>query len=316
MIYLCYCLIDVLFVLSQYKWYNPNVGKTGEDVPDLKKAWEYYEHHTLARYEVNESDKHRFKRADPGDTTKPTNLYPVITLPMKELNDWGIGVGLYFTELRAMMIFLFCAGFISLFNVIYFGGHEYRYYNDNGSEYTNTKGALKKAAMFLLNGSAACMEFEWVACEDGWCNTAMMQGKYEAITTTVMVNGQPTTLVQKNACNGDLFKLGMINYGAVMFLIIASLLFFYYIGLRSTMLDEDNLTASDYSVVVKKCVYFYARYDSIEFISQSCLRLCLCCILYSLVLRKTPTILINGMTSLPKIIRLLQHALFVSIMLH
>jgi hypothetical protein len=107
----------------------------------------------------------------------------------------------------------------------------------------------------LISGSAVCDEWEYVACEDGWCDTSMMIGRYNATTTTVNVNGISTTLVARRACDGGLFKIGMTNYASVMFLIFASLLYLFYIGKRTTMLDEDNVTASDYSVVVKKCVF-------------------------------------------------------------
>jgi len=227
--------------LIHFRWYNPNAGKTGDDIPDLRKAWAYYEHVSLARYNVDPGDHTRFDRADPGERKRQTELYPVIALPMKQLNDWGIGIGLYFSELRSMMYILFCAGFISLSNILFFSGGDYR---------SSSKG--EKAISYLISGSAVCNEMTWVACEDGWCNTSKMIGKYFSNTTTVNLNGVATTLVLRRGCDGALFNIGMTNYAAVMFLIVASLLYFYYIGKRSTMLDEDNVTASDYSVLVKK----------------------------------------------------------------
>jgi hypothetical protein len=224
----------------------------------LRKAWAYYEHVTLARYHVNDGDRNRFDRADPGEMEKPTELYPYFRLPMKQLNDWGIGVGLYFTELRAMMIILFCAGLISLSNILYFSGVNLSFQKEkyrHDMTYTDLS--------YLITGSAVCNEWHWVACEPGWCDVTTINKKNQDrvkegkepkwnITTVSVLNEGDITLVKRRACDGAIYKIGMTNYAAVLFLIFASLLFLYYIGKRTMMLDEDNVTASDYSIVVKK----------------------------------------------------------------
>ena len=144
-----------------------------------------------------------------------------------------------------MMFILFCAGFISLSNILFFQGNKYR----NAS-----KG--KKAMSYLISGSAVCDEWEWVACENGWCNSTNMKDKFKLNTIKfVTVQGINTTLVKRRACDGAIYSVGMTNYAAVLFLIFASLVFFFYMGKRTTMLDEDNVTASDYSIVVKKWVF-------------------------------------------------------------
>jgi hypothetical protein len=43
-------------------------------------------------------------RAEPGEREYPTKLYQPIFTPHKQLGDFGLGIGLYFSTLRATMV--------------------------------------------------------------------------------------------------------------------------------------------------------------------------------------------------------------------
>jgi hypothetical protein len=97
--------------------------------PEIAKAWAYYEHVALARYVVPEEyrdgtlrreklrtrslpyrifrqlcckGRKKYTRAEPGEPHIPTVLYPPWLTPHAQLGDWGLGIGLYFSTLRAI----------------------------------------------------------------------------------------------------------------------------------------------------------------------------------------------------------------------
>lgn len=83
--------------LSQFRWYyNPTEDDGG---PSLDAAWAYFEHITLARYIVPTSrgrtsvTRDAIKKAESGETEKPTRLYSVWGTPEKDLGDFGLGIG-------------------------------------------------------------------------------------------------------------------------------------------------------------------------------------------------------------------------------
>ena len=83
--------------LSQFRWYyNPSLDHDG---PSLDAAWAYFEHVTLARYVVPSSrsrssvTRDALKKAESGETEKPTRLYSVWGTPEKDLGDFGLGIG-------------------------------------------------------------------------------------------------------------------------------------------------------------------------------------------------------------------------------
>ena len=148
-----------LYLSRNYKWYNPHLGvvtttpaaaaaaaqtvdgtsnddNNNDDTsqqaqspqpppPSLDKAWAFFEHVTLARYEVvasrNLQEKQKsqqqlqkftttqrivrtfvrgdrkFYIADRGERKVRTKLYPVLTTPLKQMADFGLGYGVYFS---------------------------------------------------------------------------------------------------------------------------------------------------------------------------------------------------------------------------
>jgi len=87
-----------------------------------------------------------------------------------------------------------------------------------------------------------------VACldctEDQFGNTAEEQQRIGFTT-----NG--TVLVQRNDCEGGRLPQGVVNLAALGFLTVIFLLLSIYLGAREVRFDEDKVTSTDYSILVK-----------------------------------------------------------------
>lgn len=153
-----------------------------------------------------------------------------------QLGDFGLGFGLYFSTLRAIGYILFVAGLISTFNIYFFASVNYR-----NEELSNP----------LLIGSAICTRTEWVPCLDCDCGDDT-QGWKRTNRCTVTEDGG-LTLVLKNQCleqPGFMWKLGLINYGAMVFMLLAILALGAYLKDQAAKFDEDEQTAQDYSIQI------------------------------------------------------------------
>lgn len=118
-------------------------ARTSTSKPNLKKAWAYFEHVALDRYIVQEKETttkknvcHRMvrkfqkadkklDRAEPGENDFKTRLYSPIYTPHKQLGDFGLGIGLYFSTLRAIALITFLLGLVSVYNINYFASDSY-----------------------------------------------------------------------------------------------------------------------------------------------------------------------------------------------
>lgn len=203
------------------------------------QAWAYYEHITLARYFSDATGNDRKKtRAEPGEMERETELYNPFTTPESDLNAWGIGVGLYFSTLRVVAVILIVAGLINIPSILYYAGPEY-------------SGGQNGVSSFSLIGSAVCTQLEWVVCadcpEDEWNDSPEEQNRYG----TTSVDGSPIILVLRNACVGAQLSQGMVNLATLFFLIICFGLLACFQRAREVRFDEDKLSATDYSLVVK-----------------------------------------------------------------
>ena len=117
---------------------------TQRQFPSLERAWAYFEHVALPRYVVKPKPdaprKHllvRFVRkcflkadkqldkAEPGENHLPTKLYSPIFTPLKQMGDFGLGIGLYFSTLRAITVLTFLAGCLNIVNFQYFASSQY-----------------------------------------------------------------------------------------------------------------------------------------------------------------------------------------------
>jgi hypothetical protein len=124
--------------------------------PTLEKAWAYFDHVALSRYVIPPSTKHpnekkkclitriirkvcckankKLERAEPGERLRPTALYQPIFTPHNQLGDFGLGIGLYFSTLRAITVITLLATLLNIPNFIYYASSEYtpgiHYYKD------------------------------------------------------------------------------------------------------------------------------------------------------------------------------------------
>ena len=191
-----------------------------------------FEHVSLPRHVVD-PDNQRFDSAEPGEKHLPTKLYNPCCTPHRQLGDWGIGFGLYFTALRALGILTFVAGLISLPNIIYFGGDDYSDGQDD--------------VRFVIRGSAICTNESWVPCPSCTLND-FPDGR---VGTGVNQNtGENTTFALRNFCDGATIEQGFVNL-AVLVVIVLGLLAMNITAKRMEIrFDEDEQTAQDYTVVV------------------------------------------------------------------
>ena len=248
----------------QMSWYYPN--KRDDSAPRLEDGWAFYEHVTLARYFQRDSKSDPVERAEPGEKIKRTDLY---TLFMKgfSMNDFGIGVALYFNTMIVMAFALLVAGLLSLPNMLYYASDDY-----NGEESSSLQNK-DDTRFFTVPFSANCENFIWAECESSeYCPLdRLAENDIEYMTN----NGDSITLVKKNNCDGGdgpTFQQGMINFGALMMVMVITVLFNIYQSKKQVVYDEDKVTASDYSIIVKnpptdaydpdEWEAFFSKYDS------------------------------------------------------
>jgi hypothetical protein len=90
-------------------------------------------------------------RALPGESTKKTTLFHPFLTPASALNEWGIGVDLYFSTLRVVAAVFAVMALINAPTVFWYAG-EGKKEMDNDS--------------LTLQGSAICAEKQWSVCLD------------------------------------------------------------------------------------------------------------------------------------------------------
>lgn len=218
--------------LSKKSWYFPQ--KDDPDAPSLRKAWTFYEYVTLPRYLVEESGFNgRPKRAEPGDLRKESELYNPFKPLFSSFLEWGIGIGLYFETALILSALLFIAGLINLAPIVFYESEQYWNFGDEEVEKVN----------FLLKGSMACSNTEWVVCED--CCETMGLSSSRIVNTTTGV-----CLAKRNLCdidNGQAFY----NLATLLFVFVSLALISTYLQKKEIILDEGHISATDYSIEVK-----------------------------------------------------------------
>ena len=231
---------------------------TERQFPSLERAWAYFEHVALPRYVVQDKPNapkknilvrivrkcfckanKQLDKAEPGENHLPTKLYSPIFTPLKQMGDFGLGIGLYFSTLRAITVLTLLAGLINIPNFQYF----------SGSSYSLGQPGLEP---ITLKGSAICTNKVWVPCPD--CNVTDWGGDQDklATKTTPDVFGNNVILMfaLRNDCEGATFQQGMVNYGTLMFVLVGILVMNVYQKHMEIKYDEDEQTAQDYSIVI------------------------------------------------------------------
>ncbi|KAL3827557.1 hypothetical protein ACHAXA_002054 [Cyclostephanos tholiformis] len=179
-----------------------------------------------------------FDRAEPGECTMPTKLYSPFFTPLSQLGDFGIGIGLYFSYLRAVAFIALIAGCINLPNILYYASDEYS--------------KCQPGVQFLLKGSAICTEQVWVPCPRCSVDEFAFSRSRIAGTTTVTSDGELQTLVfaLKNACDGATVQVGIINMASLGFILLAMVALSLYQRRKQIAFDEQEQTAQDYSIEI------------------------------------------------------------------
>jgi hypothetical protein len=210
--------------LAKYTWYNPS--QQFKNAPSLKKAYAYYEHITLPRHFTGElHSDHVMRRAEPGESTEPTELYPPTT-PSSSLIEWGIGVDLYFSTVRFMSWILLVAGFLHLPVARYYASDDY---SPEGNDLEH-----------VIRGTAVCTSGEWVACQNAQaCNAKDWDGT-SAARARYAQDADGNILVFRNTCDGGNFAHAFVNWVCLIFLIVAVALVSLYLRAREVRFDEDK----------------------------------------------------------------------------
>lgn len=222
--------------LMKYKWYFPRRDIKG--APSLSTAYAYYEHITLPRHFAGgeQTAEHVLRRAEPGES-QSTDLYNPLKTPSSSFIEWGIGVDLYFSSVRIMSMILLLAGLLNIYSIYYYGSTEY---SPNGKNSLST---------FSLVGTAICTTGDWVVCAEG-CTQEGYSSEGEDDRFGIADDG--TVLVVRNGCDdGSFLQNGMVNWITLLFLGILMALVSLYLKAREVRFDEDKLTSTDYSVIVK-----------------------------------------------------------------
>lgn len=165
---------------------------------------------------------HVQRRADPGESEAPTELYSMFTTPASAFIEWGVGMDLYFSTLRMMSLVLLVAGLINLPNILFYKSSSYSPQGRTGISWT-------------LDTSAVCASGEWVVC-DG-CPPDIYKGE-DADRVRISLNND--ILVLRNACNGGQLPQGMLNWATGIFLLLMVSLISLYLHAREVRADEDK----------------------------------------------------------------------------
>ena len=199
---------------------------------NLDSAWAYFEHIALPRRIVAVDGGLDMVKAQPGDTDKLTELYPVWSTPETELGEFGIGVGAYFLTMRYLTLMCILVSLFYLPTILYYAGSDY---DDTEYDYSS----------FAVRGSAICLNTRWVPCDD--CSDANFES--DRIASFTLTN-TTYTFAKKNLCEGGTIGLGL-NHIIVLLFVVSSI---YVMGIfnekAEDRLDEANLTTSDYSIKI------------------------------------------------------------------
>uniref|UniRef100_A0A7S3QJ10 CSC1/OSCA1-like cytosolic domain-containing protein n=1 Tax=Chaetoceros debilis TaxID=122233 RepID=A0A7S3QJ10_9STRA len=267
----CCCISDC---------YNPSHREqdeeedTSKSEPSLDKAWEYFEHQTLPRClagGLSDSILGKYDRAEIGEHTKKTMLYPVWSTPMEDMADFGIGVGLYFSTLRFLAILSLFAACINIPNMFYFASEDYDA-GRNGNqldpciawpEWVASScavgvGIREKAKSWLLLGTAVCSNTQWEMClrdcgEEYWKGESWQSfpGTTDRLATGSM-DDLNITFLKRNICNiEETSKMyGPLIFSTVIIVMTAIYYWIYSQKKRIELFDNAEHSSTDYTIEI------------------------------------------------------------------
>jgi len=226
-----------------------------EPPPRLEKAWAHFEHSVLPRYMVNLEKKkpknfffwlisinsQQFDVAEPGEDSRPTRMYSPLFTPLKQMGDFGVGIGLYFSTLRSLAFMALIAGCINIPNMRFYGSSAYA--SGNSGNFT----------FRLPQMSAQCNDTSFVPCPS--CNNRdnfKKPPEWYRVANVTREDGSEVFFALKNQCNFDrIFRVGMFTWGTMIFLLLYILYINSYSERMEINFDEDEQTAQDYSLIVE-----------------------------------------------------------------
>lgn len=256
--------------LSKYSWYNPHVNDEKESIntvvngqvevlevtpASLDSAWAYFEHYSLPRHLLPQSDttqavlndskrwsgfvkrnekRDTLLRAKYGERDEPTRLYNFITTPESEFADFGIGLAVYFWTVRMLALIMLIAGFINLPTMIFFSSTDY---SEQGQSNVSSIGIV---------GSAICTEQVWKACptctRNDWSDFPTAYQRFASAGSL--------TFILRNECRIRLSE-GIVALVSLLFVCISIYIMGRVSRRREVEYDEQLQTTSDYSVAVE-----------------------------------------------------------------
>ena len=188
---------------------------------------------TLPRYLGRTAD-HVFRLAEPGESATKTALFRPMTMPGSCFIEFGVGIDQYFQTCAALCIMFFICACINIPSMLYYAS----------SSYSGEGG--KAHLPWALQASAICTNKTWVVCND--CTEEEWSWAEEAGTFARAQDG--TVLVERNACGGAMIFDGLIDFFTFVFVVLFLSAPSYYLYVREARMDEDVLTADDYSLLV------------------------------------------------------------------
>jgi hypothetical protein len=244
------------------------------------------------------------ERAQPGVKKHQTRLYDPISTPHIQLGDFGMGFGLYFSTLRAIGYLSLLSALMSLYSFYYYASDKYYFHHLSNP---------------LLRGSAICTKQEFVACIDcrcddrnqvddtqAWwraperCKTPVRSWRddlfwynetffpdFDSPLPTLeddLIPFASLTFALKNRCleePGILLKLGLNNFGLMIFLFLSMFALGTYLEDQAVKFDEDEQTAQDYSIIISNPPpkatdpeiwkrYFEENFDGVKVAAITC----------------------------------------------
>jgi hypothetical protein len=200
-------IIDNIFA-----YFDPN--KEGdEEKPSLKKSLEFYKAQTLPRRVLNEDNEYNL--LEPGDDAEGAEAYPVLTTSLKDLGDFGLGIGLYFSTLIGLAGLFFLCGIIQAWTIHYYSSDDYSH-------------GQQDDLPFLLKGSAICHSTE----------------------TVCVWNGSSCDYKPRNNCPLDIGQASADFTMVIVLFVFLAFLGFTQDAMAERM-DVSEQTAQDYSIIVE-----------------------------------------------------------------
>jgi len=190
----------------------------------------------------------QLKRAEPGERELPTALYEPLFTPHKQLGDFGLGLGLYFSTLRAITVLMLVAGLLNIPNFLYFNSPDYQADVSNFDSFRNDTIGNR-----MLLGSAVCTDVSWVVCPDcvdavnanSTTTTSSSTKRYfddsrraYGIHQTTLLN--ESVFFLRNNCNPDNVQAAMVNYATLVLVMVGTILLNMYLRRMEIAYDEDG----------------------------------------------------------------------------